>query len=59
MAELFIRAKNFISREDGINTVEIVIILAILIGVAIIFKEKLHEMVNSVFDEIGQRSWTN
>ena len=33
--------KSFIKEEDGLGTVEIVIIIAVLIGIAFIFKRQI------------------
>ena len=44
--------KNFLKRlyeeEDGIGTVEIILILVVLIGLVIIFKSQLTSLVNKV-----------
>ena len=37
--------KNFIHEEDGLGTVEIVIIIAVLVGVALIFRDSLIKFV--------------
>ena len=42
--------------EDGIGTVEIILILVVLIGLVIIFKNQLTTLVNSIFDKITTQS---
>lgn len=37
--------KSFIKEEDGISTVEIVIIIAVLVGVAILFRNYITDFV--------------
>lgn len=37
--------KNFLMEEDGIGVVEVILILVVLIGLVIIFKEQLTELV--------------
>lgn len=44
--------RNFISDEDGLGTVEIVIIIAILVGLALIFRKQIYSLVNQIFDRI-------
>jgi len=43
---------GFLRSSKGINTVEIIILLAIVIGIAIIFREKIIEFVNRLLDSI-------
>ncbi|HHW22610.1 MAG TPA: hypothetical protein GXX26_06985 [Clostridiaceae bacterium] len=49
------RAKNFIKSQKGINTVEVVIILAIMVGLAIIFREQIGAfakgLMKSIFED--------
>lgn len=45
--------KRFIKEEDGIGVVEIILILVVLIGLVIIFKEQLGSIIESLFDSIG------
>ncbi|MCR4437125.1 MAG: Flp1 family type IVb pilin [Clostridiales bacterium] len=44
--------KNFFLEEDGLGTVEIVIIIAILVGLALIFRKQIYSLVNQIFDRI-------
>ena len=52
--------KNFLKRlyeeEDGIGTVEIILILVVLIGLVIIFKSQLTSLVNKIFKKIVSQS---
>ena len=50
--------KNFLMEEDGIGVVEVILILVVLIGLVIIFKEQLTNLVNSIFKTITTRSGT-
>ena len=49
--------KNFFKKEDGLGTVEIVILVAILIGIALIFRtaifEKIQTLTNDIFEKSG------
>lgn len=42
----------FLSEEDGIGVVEIILILVVLIGLVVIFKSQLTSVVNSIFNRI-------
>lgn len=52
--------KRFFTRlceeEDGISTVEIILIIVVLIGLVIIFKTQLTSLVNSIFGKIVSQS---
>lgn len=42
--------KKLIVEEDGISTVEIVVIIAILIGIALLFRKSITEYVKRVIE---------
>jgi len=44
--------KIFSKEEDGLGTVEIVIIIAVLIGIAFIFKKQIYALVDQIFNRI-------
>lgn len=52
--------KRFLKRlkeeEDGVGTVEIILILVVLIGLVIIFKSQLTSLVNNIFSKIVSQS---
>lgn len=52
--------KKFLKRlwkeDDGIGTVEIILILVVLIGLVIIFKSQLTSLVNNIFKKIVSQS---
>lgn len=50
--------RNFVEEEDGMGTVEIILIIVVLIGLVIIFKEQLRSLVESVFEKITTDSNT-
>lgn len=50
--------KNFLREEDGMGTVEIILIIVVLIGLVIIFKTQLRSLVESVFEKITKDSNT-
>jgi Flp pilus assembly pilin Flp len=50
--------REFIQEEEGMGTVEIILIIVVLIGLVIIFKDQLRSLVNTVFEKITQDSNT-
>lgn len=48
--------RNFIKEEDGIGVVEIILILVVLIGLVIVFKEQLSSLVTKIFSNITTNS---
>jgi Flp pilus assembly pilin Flp len=44
--------KGFLKDEDGLGTVEVVLILAVLVGIALIFREYLFDFVNDIIQNI-------
>lgn len=43
---------NFLNEEDGIGVVELILILVVLIGLVLIFKDSLRKLVKEIFDTI-------
>ena len=50
------KIKSFIYEEDGIGTVEMILILVVLIGLVLIFKEQLNSLVNTLFKTINDQA---
>lgn len=48
--------KRLLVEEEGLGTVEIILILVVLISLVIIFKEQLTKLVNSIFKTITNQS---
>lgn len=44
--------KEFILEEDGMGTVEIILIIVVLIGLVVIFKKQITSLVNSILKKI-------
>ncbi|NLY18617.1 MAG: hypothetical protein GX045_06640 [Clostridiaceae bacterium] len=42
---------KFVKDERGINTVEIVVLVAIAIGLALIFRDKIKEFIDLIFQK--------
>ena len=47
---------NLLEDEAGIGVIELVLILVVLIGLVIIFKEQITKVLESIFKEINSQS---
>lgn len=48
--------KNFIERENaGMGTVEVILIIVVLVGIVIIFKSQITDLVESIFSKITKQ----
>ncbi|MBQ1377570.1 MAG: hypothetical protein IIY77_06335 [Lachnospiraceae bacterium] len=54
MQELMARIQNRLMEEDGINTIEVVLILVVLVALVLIFKNQILGIVDLVFAEINK-----
>lgn len=50
--------KQFVREEDGMGTVEIILIIVVLVGLVIIFKNQITQIINSLFQKITSQSNT-
>lgn len=48
--------KEFFCQEDGVGVIELVLILVVLIGLVIIFKEQITTLLENIFKEINSQS---
>ena len=48
--------RQFLTEEDGMGAVEVILIIVVLVGLVIIFKEKITEVVNSIFTKITNQT---
>lgn len=44
--------RQLLVEEDGMGTVEVILIIVVLVGLVIIFKDQITKIVNSLFDRI-------
>lgn len=44
--------KSFLKEEDGMGTVEIILIIAVLVGIALLFRARIIEFVNNMIEKI-------
>lgn len=47
---------RFWREEDGIGTVELILITVVLISLVMIFKKQMTEIVNDIFEKISTQS---
>lgn len=48
--------KDFLKEEDGMGTVEIILIIVVLVGLVWIFREQITEIVESIMDKITNQT---
>ncbi|MBQ1823431.1 MAG: hypothetical protein II123_08360 [Lachnospiraceae bacterium] len=46
----------FLRGEEGVGTVEVILILVVLIGLVLVFKKQINDLVNSIFKTIKQQA---
>lgn len=47
--------RNFLEEEDGIGVVEVILILLVLVGLVIIFKDQIVSLAQSIFSNINSQ----
>lgn len=48
--------RQLIVEEDGMGTVEIILIIVVLVGLVLIFKEQITGIVESIFSKITKQT---
>ena len=46
--------KQYVEDEEGVGVIEVVLILVVLIGLVLVFKDKISQLLNNVFTKINQ-----
>ena len=44
--------RDFLKEDDGMGTVEVILIIVVLVGLVIVFKSRITEIVENLFDKI-------
>ena len=50
------RFREFFMGEEGVGVIEVVLILVVLIGLVIVFKEQINTLLTNIFSEITKQS---
>lgn len=50
------RVKSCLQDEQGITTVEVILLMVVLIAVVLIFKEQVLELVEDIMDKISKQA---
>ena len=56
MKDQMVRVAKEFAAESGVGVVEMILILVVLIGLVIIFKKQLTNLVNSIFETINSKA---
>ena len=48
--------RQFMTEEDGMGTVEIILIIVVLVGLVILFKSQITQVVNTIFNKITSQT---
>lgn len=47
---------QFLKEEDGMGTVEVILIIVVLVGLVIIFKDRITDIVEDLFKKITSQT---
>ncbi len=47
---------QFFREEDGMGTVEIILIIVVLVGLVVLFKDQITKIVESIFSKITKQT---
>ena len=48
--------RDLIREEEGMGTVEIILIIVVLVGLVILFKDRITSLVDNIFDKITKET---
>lgn len=49
------KIKHFIGNEEGMGVIEVVIIIVVLVGLALLFKTQITSIANGLFSSLRQQ----
>ena len=55
-ARFWRRVGTVLSNQEGVGTVEVVLLILVAVGLVLIFRERIEELVTSVFDKITSKA---
>lgn len=48
--------KDFLQEEEGMGTVEVILIVVVLVGLVIVFKSQINDIIDSLFEKITEQT---
>ncbi|MCR5295114.1 MAG: holin, BlyA family protein [Lachnospiraceae bacterium] len=48
--------RSFLEEEDGVTTVEIILVLLVLIALVVLFKDQLTKVVKTILNKVSTQS---
>lgn len=48
--------REFLLEEDGMGTVEVILIVVVLVGLVIVFKNQITDIIESLFEKITKQT---
>ena len=54
MKRLYTICRNKLISKNGINTIEVVLILVVLVALVLVFKEQILSVVNAIFTNLNK-----
>ncbi len=48
--------KEFMEDESGICVLEIVLVLVVIVGIVLIFKKEITQLVNNIFEKVKSKA---
>ena len=55
MIQLWLRIKNVLENEEGLGTIELVLLICVLIALALMFKDTIVEFVSDILGNISSQ----
>ncbi len=50
------RIREFLLEEEGVSSIEVVLLLVVLIGLVLVFKAQINKLLTSIFTEINKQA---
>lgn len=50
--------RQLMTEEEGMGTVEVILIIVVLVGLVLIFKKQITDIVDKLFEKISSQSQT-
>ncbi|MBQ7954720.1 MAG: hypothetical protein IJ282_03135 [Lachnospiraceae bacterium] len=48
--------KDFLREEDGMGTVEVILIVVVLVGLVLVFKNEINDIIDTLFNKITKQT---